>query len=112
MRLLIRWITSAIAVAVASYLLPGVTVSGPVAALVAAVALGFINAVIRPLLLVFTLPVNLLTLGLFTLVVNAACVMLASGLVPGFYVSGFWSAVLFSVVLWLVNLAFGQLKDR
>lgn len=112
MRLLINWIISAIAVAVASYLLPGVTVSGPFAALVAAVALGFINAVVRPLLLIFTLPVNLLTLGLFTLVINAACVMLASGLVPGFDVSGFWSALLFSVVLWLVSLAFGRFKER
>jgi putative membrane protein len=103
MDLLIRWLVSAVAILVASYILPGVALDGLFPAFVLVVVLGLINAVLRPILLLLTLPVNILTLGLFTLVINGLLVLLAAKIVPGFYVRGFWWAVLFSVVLSLVN---------
>lgn len=108
MNLLIRWLISAVAILVASYLLPGVHVDGLFPALVLVVVLGLINAVLKPLLLVLTLPVNILTLGLFTLVINGFLVLLASRIVPGFHVATFWWAVLFSVVLSLINGFLGR----
>lgn len=103
MNLLIRWLVSAVAILVASYILPGVVLDGLFPAFVLVVVLGLINAVLRPILLLLTLPVNILTLGLFTLVINGLLVLLAAKIVPGFHVRGFWWAVLFSVVLSLVN---------
>jgi len=94
-------------VVVSAYLLPGVTLSGFGAALLAALVLGLLNVFIKPILLLLTLPINILTLGLFTLVINALVIMVVSAIVPGFHVSGFWYALLFSVVLsivlWLIN---------
>lgn len=92
-----------LAVGITAYVVPGVGVSGLVAAVVAAVVLGILNSVLRPILLVLTIPVTVLTLGLFTLVINTAMVLLTAQIVPGFTVAGFWPAFLFSVVLWLVN---------
>ncbi len=83
----------------------GVTIRGPQAALIAGLVLGLINAIVRPILVVLTFPLTLLTLGLFLLVLNGFCLWLASTLVPGFEVNGFWAAVLgallISVVSWL-----------
>ena len=101
----IRWLVSAFAVLITSYLLPGVRVSGFFAALMTALVLGLINAVIKPILLLLTLPLNILTLGLFTLVINALLIMLTSAIVPGFAVAGFWWALLFSLVLAVINYA-------
>jgi putative membrane protein len=103
MTLIANWIISAIAILVTAYLLPGIHVSGFWTALVVAVVLGIVNAVLKPLLIIFTLPVTILTLGLFMLVINAALVMLTSLLVDGFKVDGFWWAVAFSLVLSTVN---------
>lgn len=103
MNILIHWFVSAIAILITAYLLPGVHISNFTAALVAAVVLGIMNAIIRPVLLLLTLPINILTLGLFTLVVNALVILLTSSLVPGFQVNGFWWALLFSVILSIVN---------
>ena len=103
MKLLIHWILSALAIVIVAYLLPGIIVKSFFVALVVAVVLGFFNMIIRPILFVLTLPINVLTLGLFTLVINAALVLLTSAVVPGFSVAGFWTAVLFSIILWLVN---------
>jgi len=107
MNIIINWIIMAIAVVVSAYLLPGVTLSGFGAALLAALVLGLINVFVKPFLLLLTLPINILTLGLFTLVINALVIMMVSAIVPGFHVSGFWYALLFSVVLsivlWLIN---------
>lgn len=108
--LFFNWLVAAIAVLVTSYVLPGVHVAGLVAALVVVVILGLINAFIKPLLLLLTLPVNVLTLGLFTLVINALLVLLASAVVPGFQVDGFWWALLFSVILSLVNGFFNSMR--
>jgi putative membrane protein len=111
MSIIIHWLISAIAIIIAAYILPGVTISGFGAALVAALVLGLINALLRPALLLLALPLNILTLGLFTLVINAALVMLASSVVSGFQVDGFWWALLFSVVLAIVNAVFRPIEE-
>jgi putative membrane protein len=105
MKLFFQWLLSAIAIGIAAYVVPGVhvTISG---AIIAAVVFGAINLFIRPVILLLTLPINILTLGLFTLVVNALLVLLVGVLVPGFFVSGFWTALLFSVVLGVINWVF------
>ncbi len=102
---LIHWLITTIAILIAAYLLPGVTVKGFFAALVTALVLGLINTFIRPILLILTLPINLLTLGLFTFVINALLIMLTSAFVPGFDVRNFWWALLFSLVLSLIKWA-------
>jgi putative membrane protein len=95
---------------VVSYLLPGVLLTGFVSALIVSLVLGLVNAFIKPFLVLITLPINILTLGLFTLVINALLIMLVSYLVPGFKVDGFWWALIFSVTLsitsWLLSLLF------
>lgn len=110
MKILINWLIGALAIVIVAYLLPGVTVSGLFAALVTALVLGLINTFIRPAVLVLTLPINVFTLGLLTLVINALLVMLASVIVPGFQVANFWWALLFGVALWFVNLFFGKMR--
>lgn len=107
MRLLIQWLINALAVGITAYLLPGVRISGFFAALVTALLLGLVNVFLRPLLLLLTLPLNILTLGLFTLVVNALLVLLVAAIVPGFSVRGFWWALLFGLVLAVVNYVLG-----
>ena len=81
-------------------------IEGFVAALVLAVVLGAINAFIKPVIIILTLPINILTLGLFTFVINALLIMLAAMIVPGFGVASFWWAVLFSIVLSVVSWGF------
>jgi putative membrane protein len=109
MSFVIHWIIRALAVVITAYLLPGVRLSGFFAALVTAIVLGLINTFIKPLLLLLTLPLNILTLGLLTLVINALLIMLTSAIVPGFKVEGFWWALLFSLVLALINYALGMI---
>jgi len=96
------WIISTIVILLAAYILPGVSTT-LIGALVFAVVLGVINAFIKPIILLLTLPINILTLGLFTLVINAGLIMLAAEIVSGFSVSGFVSALLFSVIVFLIN---------
>jgi len=103
MSILLSLILSTIAVFITAYILPGVKLDGWSSALIVAVVLGLINAVIRPLLLILTLPINILTLGLFTFVIIAACVMLASAVVPGFHVDGFLWAMAFGIILAIIN---------
>jgi putative membrane protein len=109
MGFLLQWVISGVAIIIAAYLLPGVVVEGFLAALVTALILGLVNAIIRPILIILTLPLNILTLGLFTLVINALMVMLAAAIVPGFAVQGFWWALLFGIVLAIVNSALSPL---
>lgn len=104
MRLLLNWVLSALAVWIVSRVVPGIYVQGPVAALIAALAIGFINATIGLVLKIITFPLTLLTLGLFWLVINALMLELASALVPGFQVRGFFAAFVGAIVLSLVNL--------
>jgi len=103
MKILVHVLLSGLAVFVAARILPGVTVDSFAAALVTAAALGLANAVLRPVLLFLTLPINLLTLGLFTFVITGGLVELVAFLVPGFHVANFWWALAFAPVLWLVN---------
>ena len=104
MKLLLNWVLSAVAVWVVAQVVPGVHVSGAMAALIAALAIGFINATIGALLKIITFPLTLLTLGLFWLVINALMLELASAVVPGFQVHGFVAAFIGAIVLSLVNL--------
>ncbi len=103
MKILINLVLSAVAVLIAAYIIPGVAVDGFFAALVVAVVLAVVNAFIRPILTFLTLPVNILTLGLFSFVITALLVMLTGAIVPGFVVTGFVAALLFGVVLSLVS---------
>ncbi|MBI2444335.1 MAG: phage holin family protein [Candidatus Magasanikbacteria bacterium] len=107
MRLIFRWLASAATLLLVAYYIPGITVANFSTALVAAVVLGLVNALIRPLVLLFTLPVNILTLGLFTFVVNALIFWLASAAVSGFAVAGFWpafwGALIMGIVGWFTN---------
>jgi len=109
MSFLLQWLVSGLAIIITAYFLPGVRVAGFFAALVTALILGLINAFIRPVLILLTLPLNILTLGLFTLVINALLIMLAAAVVPGFTVQGFWWALLFGLVLAVVNYALGAI---
>jgi putative membrane protein len=107
MRFLVRLVVNAVAVFLAANLVPGIHVTGPGAALVAGIILGFVNAIIKPVLFVLTLPFTILTLGLFIFVVNAICLALVAWLVPGFALSGFGAAfigaIVISLVSWLLN---------
>ena len=107
MGVLLRVAMNTLAIALASSVVPGVRVDNLVVAVAAGLVLGLINAVVRPVLLVLTLPITLFTLGLFLLVLNGLCFWLAAAAVPGFHVAGFWSAVLgallVSAVSWVVT---------
>jgi putative membrane protein len=106
MKVLLNILLTGIAVAIADYVIPGVALNSFVTALVAGVILGLVNALIRPIVLVLTLPINVLTFGLFTFVINALMIMLVAAVVPGFAVGGFWSALLFSVIVSLLKMMF------
>lgn len=101
--ILLRWLILTMAVLAAAYLLGGIAVSGFFSALLAAAMLGFLNAVFRPILLLLTLPLNVITLGLFTFVINAVLLMMASGVIAGFEVRGFWSAFFGSLIISVVS---------
>jgi putative membrane protein len=107
MGLLVRWLILTVAIMVASYLIQGIEVKGFFSALFAAAILGVLNVFFRPILLILTLPINILTLGFFTFIINAVLLKMASGVISGFVVHGFWSAVfggfIISVVSWLLN---------
>ncbi len=99
----LRWLILTVAIIVTSYLLDGIRISGFSSALFAAAILGILNAFFRPILLILTLPINILTLGIFTFVINAIMLMMVSGVISGFEVSGFWSAVFGSLLISLVS---------
>ena len=105
MKLFFHWFVATIAILVTAYLVPGVTVT-LTGAIIAAVVLGILNLFIKPILFILTLPITILTLGLFSLVINALLVWLAGSIVPGFVVTGFWWALLFAVILSVVNWLF------
>lgn len=106
-RLLIHWAVSAAALAVTSYLLPGVTVRSLPALLVAALVLGLLNAVLRPVLVILTLPITIVTLGLFYFILNGVLFALGATLVAGFDVSGFGSAFLGAILMGLTSMFLG-----
>ena len=103
MRLLLHWVLSAVAVWIVAHVVPGISVSGPAAALIAAAVIGLINATLGLLLKILTFPLTILTLGLFWFVINAIMLELAAALVRGFYVRNFVAALIGAVMLSLVS---------
>ena len=103
MYFLIKWLVLTMAVMIASYLVEGIHVSGFFSAFFTAAVLGMLNVFFRPVLLILTLPLNILSFGLFTFVINAIMLMMASGVIPGFQIQGFWSAVAGSFIISAVN---------
>ncbi|UCE33145.1 MAG: phage holin family protein [Deltaproteobacteria bacterium] len=103
--ILIRWLVLTAAIIVASYVLDGIQVKGFFSAFFAAAILGVLNAFFRPILIILTLPINILTLGLFTFIINALLLKMASGVISGFDVRGFWAAVFGSIIISVVSWA-------
>ena len=99
----LRWLILTGAIIIASYLLDGIRVSSFFSAFFAAAMLGLLNAFFRPIVIILTLPINILSFGLFTFLINAFMLKMASGVIPGFDVSGFWSAVFGSLLISLVS---------
>ena len=112
MRFIARMLLNAFAIMVAASFVPGVRLAGIVPAIIAGTLLGFVNALIRPILLLLTLPFTLLTLGLFIFVVNAVCFALTAALVPGFDLTGFFAAffgaLVVTIVSWITNALFAD----
>jgi putative membrane protein len=110
--MVLRWLTLTLAILLAAYLMDGIRVSGFGSALGAAAMLGILNAFFRPIALVLTLPINIMTLGLFTLVINAVLLKMVSGVIGGFEVYGFWTAVfgslIISLISWLLSTFIGD----
>jgi putative membrane protein len=109
MMFLTRLFLNGIAILLATWLLPGLRVSGPIAALIAGAILGFVNAIVRPILVFLTFPLTLLTLGLFIFVINALCLALTAAIVPGFEIDGVGTALvgalMISIMSWILSAA-------
>jgi putative membrane protein len=105
-----HWIISAIAIGVTAYLLPGVEVT-VLGALVLAIVLAVINVFIKPVVFILTLPITIITIGLFSLVINGLLILLAAYIVPGFAVAGFWSAFFFAIISVINQYGFCAKKE-
>lgn len=112
MGFLVHWLVVAVALWVTAYLVPGVTITSWTALAIAALVLGLINATVKPVLVILTLPITIITLGLFYLVVNAIAFALAAALVPGFQIAGAVPAVVGALVTSLVSWFFGMFTKR
>ena len=108
-RRIINLLITAVAVVVAAYFLPGIHIDDFMTAIIVAIALAILNAFIKPILTILTIPITIVTIGLFLLVINAAMVSLAGWMVSGFKVDSFWSALFFSVIVSIVSFIF---KDK
>ncbi|MEL7039221.1 MAG: phage holin family protein [Cyanobacteria bacterium J06592_8] len=108
----LTWLLAAISLGITAFLVPGLTITSWQAAVVAVVVMGLVNAIVKPILILFTLPLTLLTLGLFLLVINAISLSLVGYLTPGFTVGGFFPALLGSIVLSLVSSFIDKVFDR
>lgn len=112
MNLILRILLSAIAVIILAYILPGVGIDSYTTAIIVAIVLSLLNLIVKPILIILTLPITILTLGLFLLIINAAIILLASNIVSGFHIDNIWWALLFSLLLsFLQSLLFSFLKD-
>ncbi len=111
MFILLRWLINALALLLVAYVVPGFMVDNLYAALGAALLLGLVNAIVRPILLLLTLPVNILTLGLFTFVINALMLWFVQTVIKGFDITTFTAALMGAVVLWLIGLVTNALVD-
>ena len=107
LRILVVWLINAAALAAVAYLMPSVSIENAAAALAAALVLGLVNALVRPILVLLTLPVTILTLGLFIFVINGLLFWAVGSFVSGFHVAGFWSgvfgAIIFSLISWALS---------
>jgi putative membrane protein len=109
---IIRVLLTGVAVLAASYILPGVHVEHYGYALLVALVLSVVNLIVKPILIIFTIPLTFFTLGLFLLVINALMIMLTDALTPGFRVDGFWWALAFSLILSILNSLFSDLTKE
>lgn len=107
--LLLQWALSAVSLWAASLVFNGIRFNSSSALIFSALLLGFVNAIVRPVLIVLTLPLTVLTLGLFLLVINAAMLLLVASMVRGFTISGFWTALFASIFISVLNLLLGTL---
>src|SRR5258708_7533256 len=112
MNILLRWILNAVAIIAAAYIVPGTFISGFSTALLVALVLGLLNVFIKPILIIFTLPITILTLGLFMFVINTFLILLTSRIVSGFFISDFWHGLLFSLVFSIIASIFSALEQR
>ena len=112
MRLILIWMCNALALLAVAYLLPGINVDGFTSALIAALVLGLINALIRPVLILLTLPITVLTLGLFILIINGLLFWFAGSVLRGFEVSGFWVGVMGALLYSILSSVFSLLIPR
>jgi putative membrane protein len=112
MNWLIRFLLNGLAVVLTAYILPGVSVEDYGTALIVALILAIVNVLVKPILVVLTIPITIVTLGLFLLVINAAIILFVDNLVAGFHVDGFWWALLFSLILSIFNSLFNDLAGR
>lgn len=112
MKLILRILLSALAVVVLSKVLPHVSVDSYVTAIIVAVVLSLLNFIVKPILIILTIPVTIITFGLFLLIINALIILLADNLIEGFTVDGIWWALLFSLLLsFLQSILFSFLKE-
>ncbi|MEG9327080.1 putative membrane protein [Salinimicrobium catena] len=109
---ILRILLTAVVVVFLAKFLPGVTVAGYLTAIIVALVLALLNLIVKPILILFTLPVTILTFGLFLIVINAIIILLADAFVDGFDVSGFWIAVLFSILLSIFQSLLFSLAER
>lgn len=107
-----RWLLSSLTLLITAYLVPGFEIANFYTALIAALIIGIANAVIRPILIILTLPINILTLGLFTLIINAFILWFASTIVKGFDITTFSAALIAAIILWFIGIITNSLLDK
>lgn len=107
----VTWVVTALSMLITSYLIPGIDISTVQAAAVGAIVFGLINAIVKPILLLFTLPLTILSLGLFLFVINAICFSLVGYFTPGFHVNGFFDALFGSILVSLVSGFLSKMFD-
>jgi putative membrane protein len=116
MPFIVRWLLNTVALAIVAWLLPGMRISGVLSALLAGAVIGWVNAVVRPILLVLTLPLTIASFGIFALVLNGLLLLVASWVVPGFEVAGIWTAIggalLLTLVSWILSSLLGGGQDQ
>jgi len=111
LKMILKWVIFALMIMLVGWMTPGLTVANFLTAMVAAVVIALINAFIKPVIMMLTLPINFITLGLFTLVINALLFMFAAYLVPGIEVNGFLSALLASILISIFSIGLSKISD-
>ncbi|MEI6498841.1 MAG: phage holin family protein [bacterium] len=110
--LLLRWLLNTLILLIVANIVPGVGFASFWAALIASVVIGLLNALVRPIIIILTLPINILTLGLFTFVINAVVFLIASSIVKGFEISSFGAALSAAIVYWLLTMLVGLIERK